>query len=804
MRIKSWSSLLFVLSLSLIWGGGYWLWHQTAIWQQQQHKTELSLQVERADALLSQWQQNYQLHLQYLQHDLDSITPLSTDSPLLDPWAELSDKIQHTLWPDPLLAYGWLDQDGKALHLSQPKASAWLAQSKLPELELGDAKAQFGSPQIYANRWLIPVFLRFRQGHLVLWISLKPLQEQLQALLQRTPDASWLLVGVDGLLQSPSSSQQLLLDKLASQPNDEKPLRFALKRPPVPLESALQTFDSTAAWPETALLQAMRNSSRGFLPNYATNYLGRPALSAWQWHDQWKAYLVVERDGVKLLAEQKKRQRWLLMMLGGSSVLLAIIFALLQRSVRRQQRRHQQALLDQSYLAVEPAELTEALAHAEAEQLNRFPEASQAHTLLQAWLDPTVTAPTLRQMTQAWLARHPSHQGPQPLYALALRAPLFQLVQRVQRQQPQAELLLDIHADLPDWLLLPWSTLPLVLEFLLLNALTRSASQQVHLRVVMAEQQRLRFEIIDDGAVLSEGQWLALLHSSSASEPPAAMDFSQIQEWVLALQGQLTGQSQSDNRLLLTIPAQPLASRSPRAELQWVDGAAMLLCPAGTAQQVYSRLLRQMGLSLVPLDDAEQFLHWCSTQQQHKLDFLILDEGFVQQDTALAGKIVAVVRRYFPTAGLLILVREPASWLALQQELQVQLLEKPLLPEALSLALQSDESRTVRPFTRHVWLYQPDSLQYWYQEQQLQGQGYRVSQIQSWPELPRYSADELLMLPLTERVMLSERVDEHQVIWTCTEQMLVEDVAADLLLWPIELGGVELSHLLYQAYSREG
>lgn len=803
MRIKSWSSLLFVLSLSLIWGGGYWLWHQTAIWQQQQHKTELSLQVERADALLSQWQQNYQLHLQYLQHDLDSITPLNTDSPLLDPWAELSDKIQHTLWPDPLLAYGWLDQDGKALHLSQPMASAWLAQSTLPELELGEAKAQFGSPQIYSRKWLVPVYLRFRQGHLVLWISLKPLQDQLQALLQRTPDASWLLVGVDGFLQSPSPAQSLLIDKLVSQSSEEKLLRFALKRPPVPLESALQTFDSTAAWPETALMQAMRNSSRGFLPNYATNYLGRPALSAWQWHDQWQAYLVVERDGVKLIAEQKKRQRWLLMLLGGSSVLLTIIFALLQRSVRRQQRRHQQALVEQSFHQVEPAELAEALEHAEAEQLNRFPEASQAHTLLQAWLDPTTTAQTLRQMTQAWLARHPSHQGPQPLYALALRAPLFQLVQRVQRQHPKAEVLLDLHVDVPEWLLLPWSTLPLVLEFLLLDALTRSVSQRVKVHVVMAEQQRLRFEIIDDGTLLSEGQWLSMLHSATEPTSQAAVDFVQIQEWVAALQGQLSGHSQADNRLFLTIPAQPLATQSARDELQVVDGAAMLLCPAGDAQQAYTRLLRTMGLRLVPLDDAEQFLQWCGSQHDHQLDYFILDEGFVQHDCELAGKMVAVVRRYFPNASLMLLVSDSESWLALQQELQVQLLEKPLLLESLSLALQSSAAETFRPFTRRIWLYQPDSLQYWYQEQQLQNQGYVVQPLRSWPELPAYTADDLLMLPLTERVMLSERIDEHQVIWTCPEQMLVDDLAADLLLWPVELGGVELSHLLYQAYSRD-
>lgn len=803
MRIKSWSSLLFVLSLSLIWGGGYWLWQQTAIWQQQQHKTELSLQVERADALLSQWQQNYQLHLQYLQHDLDSITPLSTDSPLLDPWGELSDKIQHTLWPDPLLAFGWLDQDGKVQHLSQPIASTWLAQSKLPELELGDATAQFGSPQVYASQWLVPVYLRFRQGHLVLWISLKPLQEQLQTLLQRTPNASWLLVGVDGFLQSPSPAQSLLVEKLASQSGDEKPLRFALKRPPVPLEAALQTFDSTAAWPETALMQAMRNSSRGFLPNYATNYLGRPALSAWQWHDQWQAYLVVERDGVKLLAEQKKRQRWLFMLLGGSSVLLTIIFLLLQRSVRRQQRRHQQALLEQNYLSVEPAELTEALAHVEAEQLNKFPEASQAHTLLQAWLDPATTAPTLRQMTQAWLARHPSHQGPQPLYALSLRGPLFHVVQRVQRQYPQAELLLDMDAELPEWLLLPWSTLPLVLEFLMLNALTRSVSQRVQLHVVMAEQQRLRFEIIDDGSLLSEGQWLAMLHATNDAAVNSVVDFSQIQEWVTALQGQLSGSSHTDNRLALTIPAQPLAVHRAAVDLQLVDGAAMLLCPAGEAQQTYSRMLRRTGLTLVPLDDAEQFLNWCAAGQQ-ALDYLILDEGFVQQDNELAGKIAAVVRRYFPTAALLFLVREAASWTALQHELQLQLLEKPVLPETLSLALQSSESAIFRPFTRRVWLYQPDSLQYWYQEQQLQYQGYLVLQISTWPELPAYSADDLLMLPLTERVMLSERIDEHQVIWTCPEQMLVDDLAAELLVWPVELGGVELSHLLYQAYNREG
>lgn len=804
MRIISWSTLLLVCSLSLTWGGGYWLWQQTAIWQQQQHKTELSLQVERADALLSQWQQNYQLHLQYLQHELESITPLNTDSPLLDPWGELSDKIQHTLWPDPLLAYGWLDQDGKALRLSQPKASAWLAQSKLPELELDRTHAQFGTPQIYPSTWLIPVYLQFNQGHLVLWISLEPLQRQLQALLQRTPDASWLLVGVDGYLQSPSNVQSLLQDKLVpKQLGEEKPLRFALKRPPVPLESALQTFDSTAAWPETALMHAMRNSSRGFLPNYATNYLGRPALSAWQWHDQWKAYLVVEQDGVKLIAEQKKRQRWLLMALVGSSTLLMGVFFLLRRSVSRQQQLQQQAILEHELPTVELDELSEVLAQVEAQQLERLPQASQAHTLLQAWLAPNLPSPTLRQMTQTWLARHPTHQGPQPLYALAPRVPLFRLVQRVKQQHAHAELLLDIDAGVSEWLLIPWGTLALILEFLLSNALSRSHTKRVQLHIEIVEPQRLRFDIADDGALLSDEQWHDLLHPATPSSSDDVVHFQQVRDWVSALQGQLVGYCAMGNRLSLTIPVQALPSTHVDARLPSVDGSAMLLCPAGDAQLMYSHMLIQAGLTLVPLNDAEQFVRWCAAPQHQQLDYLVLDEGFVSQDPALVEKIAMVVQRYFPAAELLLFVDDATTWLEQQSKLQLLLLEKPILSDTLVMALQRKVAGALQPWMRRVWLYHSDSVQYWYQEQTLTNLGYAVSPVANWPELPALSDDEVLLLPLAERVMLSECVDEKRVIWSCPQQELVSDTVANRQVWAVELGAVELSHLLYQVFNRE-
>lgn len=803
MRIFSWSSLLFVLSLSFVWGGGYWLWLQTASWQQQQHKADLSLQVERASNALSEWQQNYRLHLQYLQHDLDVVTPLNTESPLLDPWQEVSDKIQHTLWPDPLLAYAWLDQDGRALRFSQHEASDWLAQQQRPEQEPGKDLAQFGTPLVYQHQWLIPVYLPFRQGHVVLWVSLQPLQQQLQQLVQKTNGTSWLLVGVDGELQSPSPFQTSLMAKLNDNatPSD-KPLRFSLKRPPVDLQQARQTFDSTTAWPETALMTAMRNSSRGFLPGYQINYLGRPALSAWQWHKDWQAYLVVERDGVLLLKEQHKRQQWLLMALGASSVVLTFIFILLQLSMRKQARRHEAELAEQSFAAVEPSDLSEALEHAETAHLTRVPELSQAQTLLQAWLRPNVRQDELRQLTQAWIARHPANQGPQPLYAIALATPIYQVVNRVQQRYPEAELMLAMAPDLPEWMLLPWAVLPDTLEFLLADALQRSATQRVRLNVQMAEQQVIRFDIDDDGQRLSDGQWLAMLHPAASEHSEQSICYRQIQSWVSSMRGQLSAQTGNENRLQLSIPAQPLQPAVAHPELLLVDGSAMLLCPAGPAQQHYSRLLRQTGLLLMPLDDPQQFVQWCAAQQQQSLDYLLLDEAFVRHDQALASQMFAIVRRYFPDATLVLFAADAKQWSALVETLQLHIVEKPVLPVVLQQALQSTTAGIFAPTSKGVWLYEPDSLQYWYQEQQLITQGFSVMPVTTWPQLPDCSADELLLLPLTERVMLSDCVDELKVVWTCTESVLVDTSLPSMHVWPVDLGGAELSHVIYQALQR--
>lgn len=803
MRIFSWSSLLFVLSLSFVWGGGYWLWQQTTSWQQQQQKADLSLHVERAANALSEWQQNYRLHLQYLQHDLNAVTPLSTDSPLLDPWQELSDKIQHTLWPDPLLAYAWLDHDGRALRFSQPQASLWLTQHPLPEQEPGQDQALFGTPQVYMQQWLLPVYLPFQQGHVVLWISLQPLREQLQQLVQKTAGTSWLLVGVDGGLLSPSAQQSTLVRALVgTEPAVDKPLHFLLKRPPVDLQKARQVFDSSAAWPDTALMQAMRNSSRGFLPGYQLNHLGRPALSAWQWHDVWQSYLVVERDGVVLLQEQQRRQQWLLLALSASSVVLTVIFILLQLSMRKQARRHEAELAEQSFAAVESSDLTEALEHAEVEQLTRLPELSQAQTLLQAWLRPPARHNELRRLTQAWIARHPANQGPQPLYAIAITTPLFQLVNRVQQRFPHAEIMLEIAADLPEWLLLPWAVLPETIEFLLVDAIERSARSRVRLNVQMAEQQVLRVDIEDDGQRLSDGQWLALLHPNATEQSEQSICYRQIQQWVVSMRGQLSAQTASENRLQLSIAAQALQPAHAHPELLLVDGSAMLLCPAGPVQQQYSRLLRQTGLLLMPLDDPQQFIQWCAAQQSQKLDFLLLDDGFVQQDVALAAQIFGIVRRYFPATSLLLFVADATRWQAMASEHQLHLIEKPVLPYVLQQALQTAQAGIFTPATKRVWLYQPDALQYWYQEQQLLAQGYQVLEVTSWPTLPECGADDVLVLPLTERVMLSERIDESKVVWTAPAQVLIEPEPATLLVWAVELGGAELSHTLYQCFTR--
>ena len=92
MKLFSWSSLFFLLSLSFLWGCGYWVWLQTNQSQQSQLYSQLSLQLERSEVLLEDWQRNYRLHLDYLRADLAGMTPANTDNVIYDPWQELDDK----------------------------------------------------------------------------------------------------------------------------------------------------------------------------------------------------------------------------------------------------------------------------------------------------------------------------------------------------------------------------------------------------------------------------------------------------------------------------------------------------------------------------------------------------------------------------------------------------------------------------------------------------------------------------------------------------------------------------------------
>ena len=125
MKLFSWSSLFFILSLSFLWGCGYWVWLQTNQSQQIQLTSQLSLQLERSEVLLEDWQRNYRLHLDYLRADLAKTTPPSTDNVMYDPWQELDDKIQHAPWPDALLGYALLDESGRAVR-------RWLLRSGWP------------------------------------------------------------------------------------------------------------------------------------------------------------------------------------------------------------------------------------------------------------------------------------------------------------------------------------------------------------------------------------------------------------------------------------------------------------------------------------------------------------------------------------------------------------------------------------------------------------------------------------------------------------------------------------------------
>jgi hypothetical protein len=206
---------------------------------------------------------------------------------------------------------------------------------------------------------------------------------------------------------------------------------------------------------------------------------------------------------------------------------------------------------------------------------------------------------------------------------------------------------------------------------------------------------------------------------------------------------------------------------SSQTELQLLDATALLLSPVGELQHFYRRLLRHTGLELMPLDDAEQFLQWCGSQQQQKLDYLLLDEQFVQTDVALAGRLLRVVRRYFPEVQLLVMTTQPSLWHELTTTLQLRLLLKPLVNTLLQQALVSKNTGIFAFEARKIWLYQPNSLQYWFEEQQLLALGYQVQKVSNIEKLSGLSANDLVLVPSTLQADLELNNCRALILWTC-------------------------------------
>lgn len=801
MKLFSWSSLFFLLSLSFLWGCGYWVWLQTNQSQQTQLYSQLSLQLERSEVLLEDWQRSYRLHLDYLRADLAGMTPATTDNVIYDPWQELDDKIQHAPWPDALLGYALLDEAGRAVRLSNSVAG------QLFTITATDFSSnhQFLTPMVLPSLWVAPVHLELNNQHLLFWFDLAALKQKLQK-AQQGAAGETLLVSASAQLVSPSRYQPTLLARFGqTELRDDQSLKFLLKRPPEDLTRSSQRYDGSMAWPATRLAQLMTASKQGQTPLFVPNYLGRPSVASWRWSDSWQAYLVAERDLNTLQLQRKSLRQYLLIGLSALSAVLLLLFWLIQRGVRQ----HPDIMLlpaaellplpiavpavDTAMTplpAVDPGLLSPAWSEAPLHQQNQL---KTAQTLLQAWLTQPASAQTLREISELWLQQHCA-DSPLPIYCqpgLLLSLQLTQL-----QQLTTKALLLDLAPDLPAWVSLDAAALRDSLDWVLRLRSSQHDVSTIMLKVALTEPQRLMLEISDDGDTVAPGQWLTLLHPGVEQHqwPAALRQLQQAGGHLSAAQPPFSG-----NKLLLTLPLQVLAEARHGPELQLIDGAALLLCPAGDAQQLYRRMLKQTGLALMPLDDAAQFMQWCSVQKDARLDYLILDEAFINADQQIATQVFQVVRRYFPQLALLVLVRQPAQWQALQAEFQLRLISKPVLSGALQQALVATGSAEFGPRTRRVWLASTHAVDGWLLQQALTQLGYQPMVLPLNQPLPD---NELLMLPLEDQAHWQPQLQQQPLLWFTAQPVAIDGLEEAQLVWTQSQGPSVLSQRLFQLSER--
>jgi hypothetical protein len=826
----SWVTWFFLLCLLLIWSSGYWLWSQTVRNQFSSQKIEILQQLEITQNLLLNWQQSYRLNLGYLQKQLSDWDPVSVNNPLLDPWQEVDDKLSHALWQDPLLAYAVLDDSGRVLRLSSNQAGDLFAQTQSsPVAEF------FLPPLVMPEQWVVPVLFRINKQSIMLWFDASALKKQIyRQFPEASSPAEFQLISQQGEFWSHSKYRNILLARLGSQgPAPIKLDKFYAKKPPEDLTISRQRFDSSAAWPFTSVFLAMQKQAHGASAGYYPNYLGKPALAAWRWSDAWQAFMVIELDASQVVKQQKSWWRYGFMTLIGLSLFLSLGFYLVQRRLLQAETANDEQYEFAQSINLEPAtpnaaddatvsehDAIKAQAVTPAVPANeegytlktidllKTQDASNSSPALLPEQPLTVSTLPEEEFGQLLMTQSPRlaasdfptelyrQSSPQrAMYAMALEPALAQVLQLMRQKLPQHEIGLELAEDLPLWLELPWQSLQRTLQYLVLQACLRAEKSEIIVRVLLAEQQLLRCEIIDGGISLTEGQWFKLLHPSSGAKDDVL--FRKIQRELTLMSAQLSGCAEPNgNKMVLSVPVHVLqqAPAEHQPNLQQDDASALLLSPVGELQHLYRRLLRHTGIKLMPLDDATQFMQWCASQRQQQLDYLLLDEQFVNADISLADKLLQVVRRYFPQVRLLVITAQPILWRSLVVTLQLRLLQKPLVNTLLKQALISENAGLFAFRPQKVWLYQPESLQYWFQEQQLLTLGYQVQKVSQSTQLSGLSANDLVLLPSTLQADVNVNNCRAAMLWTCqTHQQLVAMPHS----WLVGQGASALSRQLF-------
>lgn len=857
MKVFSWSSLVFVLSISFIWSCGYWLLLQSGSWQLLQQKNELTQQLDKAQTLLQNWQQGYQLHLTYLETELREVQQLpvaGVESALVDPLQQLDEQIRRVLWPDPLLAYAVLDAQGRIQRLSSADASIYFSQTKFQSA----ASATFLPPLMLKEQWILPLQVDQQQQRLVLWFDARQLQEQLQRLMATPRQATEiLLLSHDAEILSRSRFQASLLPRLGLDTQDpQQALRIYAKRPPENLLRSKQRYQDVAAWPMTSLMTEMSRQESGFIASHYLNYLGRETLASYRLLADWQLYLVVERDAGPMLDELAQMKMHLLAALASLSVLLSVVFYLIHRQLQRvaiaaslaepdaaytdpesplhvfeppvlgaldvadeaEPRLEADALSkSQAPLANSENEITQNLEEqllasqamqpmtASSPELSVQPTVSQglpatgipATALLEAWLQQPNLDPTLAEMSRNWLQQVRADGATQQVWCCDILQDLTSLLALRNQTDSRLNYLLEASPDFPTALLLQKPQLLLVLQSLLTQTERRVAAGTLLVRLMMAETNQLRIEIVDQSDSLTDGQWLTMLAPSSEDHSSIAKGYRQIQQQLSDFNGHLSARADltAGNKIVLIVPCEvPLQPQ--QSQVAPLEGSAMLLCPPGEAQQLYRRLFKQAGLDLLPLDDASQLLQWCESSPQ-QLSKMLIDEDFVQADTALAGKIASVVRRYFPNVQVLVVVRQPQQWLEVSKTEQLFIVAKPLTPLVLTQAFAAHAPGIVSTQQAKVWLYQPDPLQYWWIEQQLHSLHYQVARVMKPSELPGDVQKDVYCLPWSiHDDLIANGSLPTFMVWSHDHTAVLQNTSQ--LIWAMSEGGAVLSQYLYQ------